>query len=218
MAKLKDGSGQGRLNHLSKKKSNNHDPAGFTLEAWKKKMQVHYTKNLKTLALIISCNFGCQNSFLPFLHHWSPPSEPTVIANNDSDYFLLLAAAFAAADKIEKFSRGWSKNSFRTLQPHFAIQLTHNTRSHSYNASQNCRQTKNFYLWNPLIFRSQIFFTYTYSLHILVKSGRLVSIRLSINFNLQYSAEFFAIEFIEEDVNDGIDEGMWPSQKIYSYM
>ena len=106
MAKLKDGSGQGRLNHLSKKKSNNHDPAGFITRSVKKKDAGPRTKNLKTLALIISCNFGCQNSFLPFLHHWSPPSEPTVIANNDSDYFLLLAAAFAAADKIEKFSRG----------------------------------------------------------------------------------------------------------------
>lgn len=89
-----------------KKKSNNHDPAGFITRSVKKKDAGPRTKNLKTLALIISCNFGCQNSFLPFLHHWSPPSEPTVIANNDSDYFLLLAAAFAAADKIEKFSRG----------------------------------------------------------------------------------------------------------------
>ena len=112
----------------------------LSLEAWKKDAGPR-TKNLKTLALIISCNFGCQNSFLPFLHHWSPPSEPTVIANNDSDYFLLLLAA--ASDKIEKFSRGWSKNSFRTLQPHFAIQLTPKTRSRFYNASQNCRQTKN---------------------------------------------------------------------------
>ena len=91
---------------ICQKKSNNHDPAGFITRSVKKKDAGPRTKNLKTLALIISCNFGCQNSFLPFLHHWSPPSEPTVIANNDSDYFLLLAAAFAAADKIEKFSRG----------------------------------------------------------------------------------------------------------------
>ena len=48
--------------------------------------------------------------------------------------------------------------------------------------------------------------------------GRLILIRVAINFNLQYFAEFLSIEFIEEDVNDGIDEGMWPTQKVHSYM
>ena len=48
--------------------------------------------------------------------------------------------------------------------------------------------------------------------------GRLILIRVSINFNLQYFAEFLSIELIEEDVNDGIDEGMWPTQKVHSYM
>ena len=183
----------------------------LSLEAWKKDAGPR-TKNLKTLALIISCNFGCQNSFLPFLHHWSPPSEPTVIANNDSDYFLLLLAA--ASDKIEKFSRGWSKNSFRTLQPHFAIQLTPKTRSRFYNASQNCRQTKITLLLLKLFSKVQKGNSSFFTGHWLI--GLIQSLHQL--FNLQYSAEFLAIKFIEEDVDDGIDEGMWPTQKVPSYM
>ena len=47
---------------------------------------------------------------------------------------------------------------------------------------------------------------------------RLILIRGSINFNLQYFAKFLPKETIEVDVNDGIDEGMRPTQKVHSYM
>ena len=48
-------------------------------------------------------------------------------------------------------------------------------------------------------------------------TGSLIPIGV-ISFDFQYFAEFLTKETIEVDVNDGIDEGMWPTQKVHSYM